>query len=358
MKTEIVVDEDSGVGDNVQSSCSVHREIPSYFGEYCLADLPSEIQEYLIMQLDVPKLGIYFKNWEWLADSLGMKPEAIKYLRDRIQHPQSPTGELLKRHRDIKLDVFMRIIRDDLQRLDIFSHVKKLFINLKSKQENSPNINAEFPSSYSNRVEETPNITSSVSDMQNADSAYGRASSSTTQGVNSSKFGLSSNRNVFRDVSSMHPDGVHLVDCILIVTYGQSNYLSKHLSWLCKNLAAYGSEVIRSDKLSFDATVDLDGFLLKQFNQALAIMIICTPEFRRIVEEDAYDDQSAQVVKFLFRLISAEYRSMGCKNYRFRPVLFQKYSMNDVPSILKNTIIHRWPEQHEELMDLTFSSRK
>ncbi|KRY92507.1 hypothetical protein T4D_7444 [Trichinella pseudospiralis] len=350
MTTEIIVDEDSDVDDNVHLSCLAHHEIPSYFGEYCLADLPSEIQEYLIMQLDVPKLGIYFKNWEWLADSLGMKPEAIKYLRDRVQHPQSPTAELLKHYRDMKLDVFMRIIRDDLQRLDIFSHVRKLLINLKSQQENAPNINIQFPSSYSNRDRETPNVTSSASDMQNADSAYGRASSSATQGVNSSKFGdASSSMRLIHPVSD---------DCILIVTYGQSNYLSKHLSWLCKNLAAYGSEVIRSDQLSFDATVDLDGFLLKQFNQALAIMIICTPEFRRIVEEDAHDDQSAQVVKFLFRLISAEYRSLGCKNYRFRPVLFQKYSMNDVPSILKNTLIHRWPEQHEQLMDLIFSSRK
>lgn len=96
---------------------------------------------------------------------------------------------------------------------------------------------------------------------------------------------------------------------------------------------------------------------LNFFIQAACIIVVCSPGYRRCVESNDCTtscDVHWQYTVFLYKLMFAEYKELNCKNRRFRPVVFKGSSDADVPSFLKNTLIYKWPEQHESLMDFLF----
>lgn len=99
--------------------------------------------------------------------------------------------------------------------------------------------------------------------------------------------------------------------------------------------------------------------------QARSIIVVCSASYFRCVDpaapqlDDApqqLTDVHSQCSRFIYQLMCAEYRQYNCRNRRFRPIVFDDESrgVEIVPPILRNTVIHRWPSQHKDLMKLIF----
>ena len=95
-------------------------------------------------------------------------------------------------------------------------------------------------------------------------------------------------------------------------------------------------------------------------------MLIClSPQYKEDADASIFENEDAKTVKdiqknqqrccvrYLYRMMQADYANNGCINTRYRPVMFPstKYDTKYIPTWLKNTTRYKWPDDGLELCE-------
>uniref|UniRef100_A0A1I7XXY7 SEFIR domain-containing protein n=1 Tax=Steinernema glaseri TaxID=37863 RepID=A0A1I7XXY7_9BILA len=276
--------------------------------------LRSDARQLLQLRLDPHPLGS-MRNWEFVANQLGLDNDRIINLQRR----ESPTEQLLSLFAEYPLAHLLSGIADS-NRIDLLISLQPYIRGIQPHQERVPHQDA----------------------FALLDSGLLHSHS----------------------VSGFIADGLP-EEPFVVVTHCSPRRTTERKSykWFLENLknAAVDSGV---------SIVDIDDFLKHDkelsdlellFRKARHIIVVCSALYKQLMEggEQAAADRLDRLkIYFHKKLLDAEYMELG-RNERFRPVTIQGASHNVLLNgWQKNTIVHEFPTQFNELSARVFGPRR
>lgn len=326
--------------------------IPDHLDLIRWREMPLRMCEKMAFALDVDALGDLVRNWEWLAEALGLKANEIQYIKMNYRPPKSPINILIEnRFPNESLGKVLRLIRDHLQRYDVIIELTPFFAEFETRQNNV--VVVKSPEEDSGILNPEWQQLNNRSEGNSQSSQPERPSTSKSTGSNVKK---------------------RLKDHLILLTYfaDDPEHQTK-IDHFKTNLITLLTDNVKTDvDILNNNSHDLQAGFDNAFKKANQIIVVCSKNYQKYIDSTSknckesensqeIDSQLNKYRRYLLKLMSQEYHSNDCQNFRFRPVIIgSSEDCKDrkildkklVPFCLQNTIIHRWPEEHQQFMKL------